>query len=142
MSHFRHNLDQRRSKYRPNLVQNYLFCNRFTNHGNFELKLSQYLYYHVLYCSIHYITYTSRITYIAHYITLGARYFNIIALISAYSGQSIAVNSGYLVVGPYQHVKFFQIRFNNQLSSLTDRPWSLEPGVWSRGCNEQVDGTV
>ena len=38
-------LDQRRSKYRSNLFQNDLFGNSFTNHGNFELKLGQYLYY-------------------------------------------------------------------------------------------------
>ena len=44
--YFGHNLGQRRSKYRPNLFQNYLFGNSFTNCGNFELKLGQYLYYH------------------------------------------------------------------------------------------------
>ena len=43
-SYFEHNLDQRRSKYRPNFVQNDLFGNSFTNHGNLELKLSQYLH--------------------------------------------------------------------------------------------------
>ena len=46
--YFGPNLGQRKSKYGSNLWQNYLFGNNFTNYGNFELKLGQYLYFHGL----------------------------------------------------------------------------------------------
>ena len=46
--YFGQHFGQRRSKYGPNLVQNYLFGNSFINYGYFEWKLDHYLYFHCL----------------------------------------------------------------------------------------------
>ena len=45
-------MGQRRSKYRSNLGQTYLFGNIITVHGYFEMKLGQYVYFHGIYKKI------------------------------------------------------------------------------------------